>query len=70
MQKNMGTVDRIIRAVIGVCLLASWPLGMFEGTLAIVFSVVGVVLLVTAALRWCPPYMLLGINTGAAREDR
>ncbi len=70
MQKNIGTVDRTIRAIVGVCLLASWPLGLFEGTLAIVLSLVGVVMLVTAALRWCPPYTLLGINTGAAREDR
>lgn len=69
MKANMGTIDRVIRAIVGIALIASWPLGLLEGTLAIVLPVVGVVLLVTAMLRWCPPYMLLGINTGAPKED-
>jgi hypothetical protein len=30
--------------------------------------VVGIVMLATALLRWCPPYDLLGINTGARNE--
>jgi len=69
MKPNMGTIDRVIRAIVGIALIASWPLGLLEGTLAIVLPVMGVVLLVTAMLRWCPPYMLLGINTGAPKED-
>ncbi|MCP4335997.1 MAG: DUF2892 domain-containing protein [Gammaproteobacteria bacterium] len=69
MKANMGTVDRVIRAIVGIALIASWPLDLLEGTLAIVLPVVGVVMLVTAMLRWCPPYMLLGINTGAPKED-
>lgn len=69
MKANMGTIDRVIRAIVGIALIASWPLGLLEGTLAIVLPVVGVVLLVTAMLRWCPPYNLLGINTGAPKED-
>jgi hypothetical protein len=35
---------------------------------AIVALVVGIVMLVTALLRWCPPYGLLGINTGARND--
>ncbi len=69
MKPNMGTIDRIIRAIVGVALIASWPLGLFEGTLGIILPLLGVVLLVTAMLRWCPPYILLGINTGAPKED-
>ena len=69
MKANMGTIDRVIRAIVGIALIASWPLGLLEGTLAIVLPVMGVVLLITAMLRWCPPYMLLGINTGAPKED-
>jgi len=69
MKPNMGTIDRVIRAIVGIALIASWPLGLLEGTLAIVLPVMGVVLLITAMLRWCPPYMLLGINTGAPKED-
>jgi hypothetical protein len=68
MKPNMGTIDRSIRAIVGIALIALWPLGMLQGTSAIIALVVGVVLIVTALLRWCPPYGLLGINTGA-RED-
>ena len=62
---GVGTVDRVIRALVGIGLIAAWAFDMLQGTIAIVALVVGIVLLVTAALRWCPPYSLLGINTGA-----
>ncbi len=65
MKANMGTADRVIRAIVGIAALAAGALGLLEGALAIVAIVVGVLLLVTAAIRWCPPYALFGINTGA-----
>ncbi|MDJ0778244.1 MAG: DUF2892 domain-containing protein [Gammaproteobacteria bacterium] len=68
MKPNMGNADRIIRALVGLAAIGAWALGLLDGTLAIVSLVVGIVLLATAALRWCPPYTLLGINTGASRE--
>jgi len=68
MKANMGTLDRSIRAIVGIAAIATWPLGLLQGTLGIVTAVVGVVLLATAVLRWCPPYALLGLNTGA-RDD-
>jgi hypothetical protein len=68
MKPNMGTIDRSIRSVIGIVLITLWPLGVLQGTLAIVSVVVGSVMLATALLRWCPPYDLLGINTGARNE--
>lgn len=69
MKANMGTLDRAIRAIVGIVLIALWPLGMLQGTPAIVALVVGVVLLLTSILGWCPPYDLLGINTGARKKD-
>ncbi len=68
MQKNVGTVDRSIRGLAGVALLAVFFLGILEGVAGIVALVAGIVMLGTAALGWCPPYSLLGINTGAAKE--
>jgi len=68
MKPNMGTADRVIRAIVGVAAIAVWPLGLTEGTLGVIALVVGIVLLGTALLRWCPPYDLLGINTGAGKE--
>lgn len=63
MQKNVGSIDRAIRALVGIALLAVYFLGVVQGTLGIVAVVVGFVMLGTAAIGWCPPYSLLGINT-------
>ena len=68
MQKNIGTVDRVIRVVVGIAALATWYLGLVEGTLGIIVLVVGVVMIATAVLRWCPPYALIGLNTGASKD--
>jgi len=65
MKPNMGTVDRTIRIIVGVAAVLAMPLGLLQGTVGIVALVVGIVLIATAVLRWCPPYDLLGINTGA-----
>ena len=59
MNKNVGGIDRAIRAVAGAGILA-W--GLMTGQ-AWWVSAIGVVLLATAALAWCPPYTLLGIST-------
>ena len=68
MKPNMGTVDRVIRALVGIAAIAAWVLGLLEGTLATIALVVGVVLIATAVLRWCPPYALIGLNTGANKD--
>ena len=65
MTPNMGTLDRTIRAIVGIALITLWSLDLLQGMSAIIALVVGIVLLLTALLRWCPPYSLLGINTGA-----
>ena len=69
MQKNVGSIDRAIRALVGVALLAAYFLGAVQGTLGIVAIVVGLVMLGTAAIGWCPPYSLLGINTCGIKRD-
>jgi hypothetical protein len=63
MKTNEGTVDRIIRAVVGVAaLLGAFAMG--SGSVAfILLLVVGAILLVTAAVGFCPLYRVFGINT-------
>ena len=65
---NMGGADRAIRAVVGIILLALYFTGTVAGVWGWVALIVGIVLLATAALRWCPPYALLGINTCGVRK--
>ena len=63
MTKNVGTIDRTIRALVGIIAIALYATGTLAGTVGIVALVVGIVMLGTAAIGWCPPYALLGINT-------
>ena len=61
---NIGKIDRIIRVIIGAAAIA-W--GVMNGN--IIADVVGGVLLLTAIIGWCPPYALLGINTGCKTKN-
>jgi hypothetical protein len=63
MQTNVGTTDRIIRAIAGIAaLIGTVALGI--GTVGgILLLVVGGVLAVTAAVGFCPLYRVLGMNT-------
>lgn len=62
MKPNMGKVDRSIRAVLGLLLVAS---GLYYDMW---FWAVGVVFLLTAAFRWCPLYRLFGVSTCEVRS--
>jgi len=61
-EKNVGTIDRSIRALVGAVLLVL-AFTTLSGALTWVAGIVGVVMLATAALGYCPPYALLGIKT-------
>ena len=69
MKKNVGTIDRTIRGLVGIAAIAAFALGFVEGTLGIVALVVAAVMLGTAVLSWCPPYALLGINTCGTKSE-
>jgi len=60
MQKNVGTIDRVLRALIGACLIVVALVG--EST-ASKFGWIGVIPLATAVVSFCPLYSLLGIST-------
>ena len=57
MKSNVGGIDKIIRILAGVALIA-WAL--MGGP---VWAWIGVVPLATGLLGWCPAYTLLGMNT-------
>ena len=63
MKTNVGGIDRLLRAVLGAVLVALTLMGTIG-----VWGWIGVVLLGTAAIGWCPPYQLLGISTCPARK--
>jgi hypothetical protein len=58
-------VDRIVRVVIGIALLYVVATGKVEGILMYVAAIPGMMMLITAALAYCPLYPVLKINTAS-----
>ncbi len=63
MTKNIGTIDRAARALVGLALVA-WA-ALLGGP---IWAWIGVVPLATAGIGFCPAYTLLGVNTCAAKR--
>ncbi len=59
--QNVGSVDRIVRVVLGIGLLAL----VFAGPHT-PWGLLGIVPLVTGAAAFCPLYRLVGIRTSRA----
>jgi hypothetical protein len=58
MKTNEGTIDRALRILAGLVLIALAATGTVG-----VWGWIGVVPLATGLIGWCPAYTLLGINT-------
>lgn len=61
MKQNIGNVERIVRAVVGIALIAGFFLNS-GGSYSWLY-LLGIIPLATAAIGWCPPYAMLGIST-------
>jgi|SanBayMetagenome_1026888.scaffolds.fasta_scaffold381029_1 hypothetical protein len=61
--QNESTMDRVIRFVLGAVLVYAWYALLVTGVLATVAVVIGVVLMLTGAIGWCPLYSLFGMKT-------
>ncbi|MDQ7859818.1 MAG: DUF2892 domain-containing protein [Armatimonadota bacterium] len=66
MKRNMGGLDRVVRAVLGVVLV--YVAVTAGGLWAWVAGVGAAVMLGTALVGFCPLYTLLGITTCPVRE--
>lgn len=62
---NIGNTERVLRAIVGLALIAI----VFVGPQT-PWGWIGVIPLATAVLGWCPPYALLGINTCGTKSPR
>lgn len=72
MKFNVGTLDRMARLVVGVLLLLApfvtgWA--MFANPVwTWVFVVVGLVLVVTGLVRFCPAYAIFNLSTSRTND--
>ncbi|MBM1634481.1 DUF2892 domain-containing protein [Sulfitobacter mediterraneus] len=67
MTANVGSIDRVLRVVLGLILIALpfvSNMALFaSGTATVIAVVVGLVLIATSAMRFCPLYRIFGIRT-------
>ncbi len=64
---NVGPIDRVVRIVLGIGLVAVALGGSLAGPLLAVVWVVAAIALVTGAIGFCPLYFVLGISTAGNR---
>lgn len=64
MQKNVGSMDRMVRVVLGLAIIG---VGLWSKSW---WGAIGLVPLLTATLGWCPAYLPFGLSTCATRPAR
>jgi Protein of unknown function (DUF2892) len=62
MTPNVGTIDRILRIALGLLLIGLASAGTIGA-----WGYIGIVPLITGAVRFCPAYRLIGLNTCASK---
>jgi len=63
MKKNMGKMDRLLRAIAALVIGFLLFNGTISGTLGIILAIVAIAFLVTSMISWCPAYLPFGLST-------
>ena len=56
MEKNMGTIDRIIRTVLAVIVVILYLTGTISGAVAIILGILAAIFIATSIVGYCPLY--------------
>lgn len=70
MKKNIGSADRIIRIILAIILGVLYFTNTITGTFGIVLLVVGVALLLTSFINFCPVYAIFGLSTSQPKQPK
>lgn len=63
MNKNMGTIDKLIRSALAIIVAILYFTGQITGTAAIILGLLAVVFLLTSLIGTCPLYLPFGLST-------
>jgi hypothetical protein len=63
MEKNVGTVDKIVRGIIALAIIIAHLLGWISGVIGLILVVGSGMLLSSVMSGHCPLYAKLGFNT-------
>ncbi|WP_338375103.1 DUF2892 domain-containing protein [uncultured Flavobacterium sp.] len=70
MKKNIGNGDRFLRIMIGIIALILVMGNVVEGTWMWVALAVGLIMVLTSSIQFCPAYSLFGINTCKVKKKK
>ncbi len=59
----MGPIDRAVRTVAAIVLIALTATGVISGTVGIALTVLAAVFLLTSLVSFCPLYLPFGLST-------
>lgn len=63
LNKNVGSIDRIIRLVLAALFLVLYFGGFVTGVLGIILLVLAVIFILTSVVSFCPLYSLFKLST-------
>ena len=63
MKKNMGNLDRVLRIIVAMAVIALYFMHIISGPVAIVGLVLSGIFILTSFIGICPLYLPFGIST-------
>lgn len=63
MTRNMGTADRVIRALVAATIAGLYLAHQISGLLAVLLGILAVMFLGSSLIGWCPGYAPFGFST-------
>ena len=63
MKHNVGTIDRVVRIVVGVALSVTAWLTPMAIAFQVTAFIVAAILIITALVGFCPAYAVFGVST-------
>jgi hypothetical protein len=68
MKKNMGVFDRSVRVIVALVIVVLIVVKTLTGILALILGILAAVFVLTAAIGFCPLYILLKLSTLKKKE--
>ncbi len=63
MKKNMGSMDKVLRIIVAIVLIALFTTGKITGTTGFVLLALAGIFVLTSLISFCPLYLPFGIST-------
>ncbi|MFK7952739.1 MAG: DUF2892 domain-containing protein [Ekhidna sp.] len=63
MKKNIGSIDKVVRILAAIAIIAFYYAGIMSGLVATILLAVAVIFIATSFIGTCPLYLPFGLST-------